>query len=97
MKYHCRCRHQFGIHVKSEKNDSILECTYPECTCEEYEEQSNDNDVYQEEMSFEEHEHYDSLDSDEDLLKENQEVLGDLDRHPPFVDRISDEEADRLT
>ena len=94
MKYHCRCRHPLGMHVKSEKDDSILECTDHVCTCEEYEEQSNDNDVWPEEMSLKEHEHYDSLDTTEDIMEE-EKTCKDFNR-PPFVEKFSDDEVDEF-
>jgi len=95
MKYYCRCKHPLGKHVKSEKDDSILECTYNECPCEEYEEQQNDADVWPDEQSIEDYERNIGMDS-EYLENEDKEIYEELKKHPPFVDKLSDDETKNL-
>ena len=83
------------MHVKSEKDNSILKCTYDECTCEEYEEQKNDADVWPDEQSIEDYEK--DLEADPEFLKsEDKEVFEKTEEYAPFVDKFSDDDVKNL-
>lgn len=94
MRHACRCKHKFGEHVKSKEDKTILCCT--RCDCDEYEEQENDADVRPDEESFEEYEKYERKEDSEYLANEDKEISELTKKHPPFVDKLSDDEAKNL-
>lgn len=94
MKHACRCGHKFGEHVKSEEDKTILYCTL--CDCEEYEEKENDADIWPDKKLFEDYERDEGMLDSEYLANEDKEILEWLEKHPPFVDKVSDDEAKNL-